>query len=217
MAEHVRAAQRSFQRPGAEAVLFGHPRGLAFLFTTEMWERFSYYGMRALLVLYMTKHLLAARAGRERARPRGPQERARSGIRSARSAALVFADLRALHGARLSDADFRRSPRRSRAGTAPHRNTRRDPHGDRPFHDGGRAAVPVRTRRADPRQRRLQAEYLHPGRRTLRARRSAARPRLFHLLCRHQCRRVPGAAGLRHARRACSAGTTALPRPASAC
>src|SRR5882724_2415046 len=38
--------------------LFGHPRGLAFLFTTEMWERFSYYGMRALLVLYMVKHLL---------------------------------------------------------------------------------------------------------------------------------------------------------------
>src|SRR5438105_9837366 len=36
----------------------GHPRGLAFLFTTEMWERFSYYGMRALLVLYMVKHLL---------------------------------------------------------------------------------------------------------------------------------------------------------------
>jgi POT family proton-dependent oligopeptide transporter len=39
--------------------LFGHPRGLTFLFTTEMWERFSYYGMRALLVLYMTKYLLA--------------------------------------------------------------------------------------------------------------------------------------------------------------
>jgi POT family proton-dependent oligopeptide transporter len=36
----------------------GHPRGLAFLFGTEMWERFSYYGMRALLVLYMVKHLL---------------------------------------------------------------------------------------------------------------------------------------------------------------
>jgi len=33
---------------------FGHPRGLATLFFTEMWERFSYYGMRALLVLYMT-------------------------------------------------------------------------------------------------------------------------------------------------------------------
>jgi len=38
--------------------LFGHPRGLSFLFATEMWERFSYYGMRALLVLYMAKYLL---------------------------------------------------------------------------------------------------------------------------------------------------------------
>ena len=37
---------------------FGHPRGLTFLFGTEMWERFSYYGMRALLVLYMVDHLL---------------------------------------------------------------------------------------------------------------------------------------------------------------
>ena len=34
--------------------LFGHPVGLYILFFTEMWERFSYYGMRALLVLYMT-------------------------------------------------------------------------------------------------------------------------------------------------------------------
>src|ERR1700740_251775 len=40
------------------AEIFGHPRGLTFLFTTEMWERFSYYGMRSLLVLYMTKFLL---------------------------------------------------------------------------------------------------------------------------------------------------------------
>jgi POT family proton-dependent oligopeptide transporter len=36
---------------------FGHPRGLSTLFFTEMWERFSYYGMRALLTLYMTKTL----------------------------------------------------------------------------------------------------------------------------------------------------------------
>jgi POT family proton-dependent oligopeptide transporter len=35
-----------------------HPRGLATLFMVEMWERFSYYGMRALLVLYMTRQLL---------------------------------------------------------------------------------------------------------------------------------------------------------------
>ncbi|MEO8216270.1 MAG: peptide MFS transporter [Acidobacteriota bacterium] len=36
---------------------FGHPRGLATLFFTEMWERFSYYGMRALLILYMVAPL----------------------------------------------------------------------------------------------------------------------------------------------------------------
>src|SRR5258708_23633456 len=33
---------------------FGQPRGLSTLFFTEMWERFSFYGLRALLVLYMT-------------------------------------------------------------------------------------------------------------------------------------------------------------------
>ncbi|MFD2182162.1 peptide MFS transporter [Rhodoplanes azumiensis] len=43
--------------PSRAGELFGHPRGLAVLFGTEMWERFSYYGMRALLVLYMVKHL----------------------------------------------------------------------------------------------------------------------------------------------------------------
>jgi POT family proton-dependent oligopeptide transporter len=36
----------------------GHPKGLFILFLTEMWERFSYYGMRALLILYLTKHFL---------------------------------------------------------------------------------------------------------------------------------------------------------------
>lgn len=42
----------------ARPELFGHPAGLTYLFATEMWERFSFYGMRSLLVLYMTKHLL---------------------------------------------------------------------------------------------------------------------------------------------------------------
>jgi POT family proton-dependent oligopeptide transporter len=37
-----------------EATFFGHPQGLSTLFFTEMWERFSYYGMRALLILFMT-------------------------------------------------------------------------------------------------------------------------------------------------------------------
>jgi proton-dependent oligopeptide transporter, POT family len=51
-------AIQSSQPIPARGELFGHPRGLTFLFTTEMWERFSYYGMRSLLVLYMTKFLL---------------------------------------------------------------------------------------------------------------------------------------------------------------
>ncbi|MEG2314485.1 MAG: hypothetical protein RSB83_14165, partial [Brevundimonas sp.] len=36
----------------------GHPRGLVVLFFTEMWERFSYYGMRALLTVYLVQHFL---------------------------------------------------------------------------------------------------------------------------------------------------------------
>ena len=41
-----------------EATFLGHPRGLVTLFFTEMWERFSFYGMRALLVIYLTQHFL---------------------------------------------------------------------------------------------------------------------------------------------------------------
>jgi len=41
----------------ADAGWFGHPRGLSTLFFTEMWERFSYYGMRAFLILYMVHAL----------------------------------------------------------------------------------------------------------------------------------------------------------------
>ncbi len=42
----------------AERTILGHPRGLFVLFFAEMWERFSYYGMRALLIFYLTKHWL---------------------------------------------------------------------------------------------------------------------------------------------------------------
>jgi POT family proton-dependent oligopeptide transporter len=44
--------------PADKGTWFGHPRQLARLFTTEMWERFGYYGMRALLTLYLTKHFI---------------------------------------------------------------------------------------------------------------------------------------------------------------
>ena len=53
----------SLEKTRADTSFFGHPRGLATLFFTEMWERFSYYGMRALLILFMTAP--ASRGGLE--------------------------------------------------------------------------------------------------------------------------------------------------------
>src|ERR687887_1322907 len=47
-------AQPTTAGRSAPATHHGHPKGLYLLFFTEMWERFSYYGMRALLVLYLT-------------------------------------------------------------------------------------------------------------------------------------------------------------------
>src|SRR6266436_4194531 len=49
--------------PSGDRGFFGHPRGLSTLFFTEMWERFSYYGMRAILTLYMTKSLVEGGLG----------------------------------------------------------------------------------------------------------------------------------------------------------
>src|SRR5262252_1152670 len=43
---------------GQEETLFGHPAGLFTLFFAEMWERFSFYGMKALLLFYMMKDFL---------------------------------------------------------------------------------------------------------------------------------------------------------------
>ncbi|UZK65711.1 peptide MFS transporter [Sphingomonas sp. M1-B02] len=44
--------------PATAKTFLGHPRGLYMLFFAEMWERFSYYGMRAILIFYLTKHFL---------------------------------------------------------------------------------------------------------------------------------------------------------------
>lgn len=46
-----------------EAQFFGHPRGLMILFLTEMWERFSFYGMKALLIFYLTRYHLFSDEG----------------------------------------------------------------------------------------------------------------------------------------------------------
>jgi POT family proton-dependent oligopeptide transporter len=51
------------QHPERDTRFFGHPRGLSTLFFTEMWERFSYYGMRAILILFMTAPIAAGGLG----------------------------------------------------------------------------------------------------------------------------------------------------------
>ena len=50
--------QSSDTQSGSSKEFFGHPRGLVICFLTEMWERFSYYGMRGLLLLYLVQHFL---------------------------------------------------------------------------------------------------------------------------------------------------------------
>ena len=57
-ADNPREPDISHENPARKSEWFGHPSQLARLFTTEMWERFGYYGMRALLTLYLTKHFL---------------------------------------------------------------------------------------------------------------------------------------------------------------
>ena len=44
--------------PPTESGFLGHPRGLYVCFATELWERFSFYGMKFLLLLYLTKYHL---------------------------------------------------------------------------------------------------------------------------------------------------------------
>jgi POT family proton-dependent oligopeptide transporter len=52
----LEASAMSMMAQQRQSTFLGHPVGLYFLFFTEMWERFSYYGMRALLMLYMVNH-----------------------------------------------------------------------------------------------------------------------------------------------------------------
>ena len=57
-ADSPREPDISHVNPVTAGTWFEHPRQLKRLFTTEMWERFGYYGMRALLTLYLTKHFI---------------------------------------------------------------------------------------------------------------------------------------------------------------
>ncbi len=183
---------------GGAADLFGHPRGLTYLFTTEMWERFSYYGMRSLLVLYMTKYLLLADhsgnvvglLGLKRALESvfGPLDvqPLSSQIWGLYTGLVYFTPI---FGGLLADRVLGR--RRTVVIGAVLMAFGH-------FMMAVEAAFPVRAVGADPRLGLLQAQYFDAGRRALCAGRSSPRPRLFDLLCRHQCRRVSGAADLRH-------------------
>jgi hypothetical protein len=155
----------------------GHHPGLFALFFAEMWERFSYYGMRALLVFYMTKDFPPL--------PRQP------GLRG----------LRRLHRARLHDPLLRRSHRRPPHRTARRGDRRRHPHGPRSPHDDRAELHRVlhRTGAADPGQRALQAQHRHHRRADLqhRAPQEEARRRLHDLLHGREPRRGHGPAALR--------------------
>ena len=151
---------------------FGHPPGLATLFFTEMWERFSYYGMRALLILYMTAPAAAGGLG---------FPVAERGV-----------NLRHLHGKRLGRVDPRRAGRRPGARPVPQRAARRAHHRRRPLHARlqGASLLLHRPRSDRPRHRPAQAERQHDRRDALRRGRHAPRRRLLDLLHGHQPRRV---------------------------
>lgn len=51
-------SQQNNNKPYTSGEILGHPKGLYVCFFTELWERFSYYGMRALLIFYLTQHFL---------------------------------------------------------------------------------------------------------------------------------------------------------------
>ena len=158
----------------------GHPKGLQVLFYTEMWERFSYYGMRAILVLYMTKALGFDVAQRVEC-------------------------LRQLHRPGLPDAAGRRLHRRPLVGQPALDPGRRHDHGAGPVPDVRGRLVPRQRRRRHPdavggtgrhrlRHGPVQGEHLLDGRLALRPGRPPQGLRLHHLLHGHQHRRLPGAA-----------------------
>ena len=66
-------AATSLPAPAAPSrTILGQPFGITTLFLTEMWERFTYYGMRALLILFMAGARLPGRPGHQRQHPRAP-------------------------------------------------------------------------------------------------------------------------------------------------
>ena len=138
---HEPAAARGIVRPQPrphDRAFFGHPRGLSTLFFTEMWERFSYYGMRALLILFMTAPLAAGGLGFD------------TGDRRRR--------LRPVHVDGVHDEPARRLDRRPPDRPAPRRAVRRHPHRVRPLQHGVPVAADLLPRPGADRRRHRPAQ-----------------------------------------------------------
>ena len=166
-------------RPSAldDRALFGHPRGLGLLFFTEMWERFSYYGMRAILVLYLVNAL--------------KWDTPHAANLYGTYMMLVY--LTPVIGGFLADRLI--GTRRSLV-IGSIADLARPLHAGLPRDDG----VLRRPRSHHRRHRLLQVERLDDGRADLPRGRQTARRRLHDLLRRHQHRRLPRAALLRMVR-----------------
>ena len=94
--------RRAVPAPEGDTAFFGHPRGLGYLAGTELWERFSFYGMQALLMLYMTKYLLLAGRIDKVVGPEDFRARAEGDVRADDRPCARGADLRAVFGASSS-------------------------------------------------------------------------------------------------------------------
>ena len=157
--------------------LFGHPPGLAVLFLTQMWAEFSYFGLQALLVYYMTERL-------------GFSQAKSSLIYGSYGAAAFFSPF---FGGIISDRWLGRTRSVVLGGRADD---------VRPLRHGRPLAPVPRPGPGGARQRAVHPAAGRAGGRPLRRRRRAQGPRLQRLLHGHQPRRLPGAAGVRLAGRA---------------
>ena len=124
----------------SEKTIFGHPAGLFLLFFTEMWERFSYYGMAAVLVLYMAGDAQHPESSLiMRAQTGAVHVLGFAGLQHAIEAvygpldiqALASEILRVIHGVRLFDSAVRRNAGGQDFGAAQERDYRRGADGDR--------------------------------------------------------------------------------------
>ena len=165
---------------------FGHPRGLSTLFFTEMWERFSYYGMRGMLVLFLVASVQTGGFGmtdQAARRDLRPLYRLRLSVGAAREAGSPTGFWAS--GARSSSAGASSRPATSRMAIPSRRDLLPRSLPDR--HRNGTA----------------QAERQRDGRRSLSRGRRAARRGILDLLRGDQHRRLSRADRLRIPRRAC--------------